>query len=311
MLELSPQLTAEVLALDLFSAAKLYKPSGRVAACDGNCLKTYTSDPFVKATELKLPSSLYDFCWHGESLLVLMRDFPMTLKSVETGLTLAQYPVVNLVQEIRSPMSAAFTGDKTIVTGLGNRLILGDMPSFTMDYRLLETETLSSRSMLSAFDCREFLVAIGSYNCETYLYDIRDNAITAKLTGQQGGIIQLALHDSYLLTAGRKDNFILQWDLRNLNLPLNTSSFYREHKTHQRVLFSIDGCWLGAGNDNGSIYIYNLQTSQLAYYFSADFDAVNSVQLSGRRLVSSSGQRHLDEKRSSLIREWNLLELEH
>jgi WD40 repeat protein len=208
-------------------------------------------------------------------------------------------------------MSAAFAHPGTVVTGLGNQIIIGDLQTFSFAYHRLSAETLSSRSILSAFDCAYELAIVGSYNCETYVYDIRANAVTARLLGQQGGVIQVALEGTSLLTAGRKDNFILHWDLRNLTCPVNSASFYREHKTHQRVLFCNDGHWLGVGNSNGSVFIYDLSTSQLAYYFSADFDAVNSVQLHGSSLFTSSGQRHLvGDRPKSLIREWTLLELE-
>lgn len=311
MQELSPELKAEVSAEALFSAAKLNPTTQQVIVCDGDYLKIFGPESFHQSLKLRLPSTLYDYCWHRQHFMLMMRGLPLTLKVADTGKTLGQYPIVNQVQEVRAPMSAAFVGENKFVTGLGNRLAIGDLQTFNVDYRVLRAESLTSKSMLSAFDSLESLVVIGSYNCETYLYDAREDSIVARLIGQQGGIIQTRLHDSFLLTSGRKDNFILQWDLRNLSIPLNTCSFYREHKSHQRVLFSIADHWLGVGNDNGSIYVYDLATALLAFYFSADFDAVNSVQITGSRMVSSSGQRHLSEKQPSLLREWTLLELEH
>lgn len=81
------------------------------------------------------------------------------------------------------------------------------------------------------------------------LYSVDGNALCL-LSGQSGGLTQLLFsHDgSLLVSAGRKDNEILCWDLRNLGHTLWVAR--RPHTTNQRLYMDLssDERYLLAGN---------------------------------------------------------------
>lgn len=134
------------------------------------------------------------------------------------------------------------------------------------------------------------------------------------LEGQCGGIIQCEFRDQYLYVGCRKDNKILAWDLRYTQMPINTFNFYRNHSTNQRILFDINqsGSELFVGNCDGSVFKYSTTDCSLISYFMGHFDAVNSTQVFNNRLVTSSGQRHLEEPENphhSLIRVWDYINI--
>lgn len=102
------------------------------------------------------------------------------------------------------------------------------------------------------------------------LYSVDGNALCL-LSGQSGGLTQLLFsHDgSLLVSAGRKDNEILCWDLRNLGRTLWVAC--RPHTTNQRLYMDLssDERYLLAG------YYLNNVISWVNYSVTVNLSPIN------------------------------------
>ncbi|XP_020231456.1 telomerase Cajal body protein 1 isoform X2 [Cajanus cajan] len=116
------------------------------------------------------------------------------------------------------------------------------------------------------------------------------------LHGQEGGIthVQFSRDGNYLYTGGRKDPYILCWDVRK-SVDCVYKLYRSSANTNQRILFDIDpsGQHLGTGGQDGLVHIYNLQTGQWVSSFEAALDTVNGFSFHPflPHAVSSSGHR--------------------
>ena len=241
-------------------------------------------------------STIYDYLWHPSQPyhLLLQKDLPISLQS--SSKTIKTYPISNHLDEIRSPITACFSNSSLLFTGLGKTLHQIDIETGgnTRVSLVPKKVKCSSKTIISAIDTSNKLVAVGTYSKVTYIISPQEATTVAILEGQYGGLIQ-CLFDGYrLFTGGRADDTVYAWDLRLPSTPVNVLSYYRDHRTQQRVLFSLNEDDLRIGNSDGSLYTYSASTGALKSCFNAHFDAVNSTQFTPRYpLITSAGQRHL------------------
>lgn len=255
-------------------------------------------------------STIYDYIWHPTQPyhLLLQKDLPISLHSSDK--TVKTYPVLTHLDEIRSPLTACCTST-AFYTGLGKTLYRYDIETGAFAALSLAPKGVkcSEKTIVAALDVNSELVAAGTYSKLTYILSPQEAATVAILEGQYGGVIQCLFQDFCLYTGGRADDTVFSWDLRILRSPVQVFSFYRLHRTQQRVLFSLEQGELRIGNGDGSVYLYDVNTGELKSGFNAHFDAVNSTQWASEfALITSSGQRHLplseDPKKPSSIRWW-------
>lgn len=83
------------------------------------------------------------------------------------------------------------------------------------------------------------------------------------LGGHTGGITWLKYSPTqdqnwYLFSGARRDNKILQWDMRNYTEPLQI--FERNVETNQRIYYDLTPLhnWLATGDTKGLVKIWNL-----------------------------------------------------
>lgn len=90
------------------------------------------------------------------------------------------------------------------------------------------------------------------------------------LGGHRGGITWLKYSPTqdggwYLFSGARKDNKILQWDMRNYTEPLQV--FERNVKTNQRIYYDLTpkNTWLASGDTEGLLRIWHLSDKEQQY----------------------------------------------
>ncbi|KAL6197504.1 hypothetical protein ACLB2K_033112 [Fragaria x ananassa] len=116
------------------------------------------------------------------------------------------------------------------------------------------------------------------------------------LHGHEGGIthVQFSKDGNYSYTGGRKDPYILCWDIRK-SVDVVYKLYRSAEYTNQRILFDIEplGRYLCTGGQDGFVHIYDLQTGQWVSGFQAALDTVNGFSFHPflPMATSSSGHR--------------------
>lgn len=135
---------------------------------------------------------------------------------------------------------------------------------------------LSSISVKQAISCfalttdNDKTVTTGSWNGYINHFDLRAPKLGPLFTlgGHTGGITWLryavlANSDSWSLFSGaRKDNKILEWDMRNYSSPVR--EFTRNVATNQRIYFDVcpyEERWLVSGDTSGFLRIWDLENN--------------------------------------------------
>lgn len=140
------------------------------------------------------------------------------------------------------------------------------------------------------------MLAVGSY-CQTIaVYAEANMELLYVLHGQMGGVtqVQFSKDGNYIYTGGRKDPYILCWDIRN-TVGVLYKLYRSSESTNQRISFDIEpsGRHLGTGGQDGIVHIYDLQSGEWVSGFQAASDTVScfSFHPSVPLAASSSGHR--------------------
>jgi telomerase Cajal body protein 1 len=218
----------------------------------------------------------------------------------------ASYINLNQFQEVASAYSAQFdnTGNM-LACGLKNKINLFDVnlpgkESYEID---LKDQV---RGMISVirFSEQYGIMACGSFAGGCGLIDVKSKTMWTRLDGiHLRGITEMRFGGHFLVTGGRKDDILFQWDVRNLSEPVN--KFTRECRDSQRMYFDIDPTkrYLGTGCQSGRLLLFDLHggSSALAEMDVHNGSVVSSVCFSPQcsvhpdsvhlRLLSASGSR--------------------
>lgn len=253
-----------------------------------------------RAFEERCSSKLYGYSWHPDDqhYISIVKDSPILLRKFNHSQILGKYAVRNHTDEIRAPLAARFVEEGCyLLTAHSGNIQIFDTETTILTQSLPISKPSSEiyvrpKTILSAIAADSDLIAIGTYSGLVFTYDLRQNRAVNMLEGQTGGLIQCEIRNKILYTGGRVDPYIFAWDLRKPSAPKHLLTYVRKHRSHQRIIFDLTDYYLSVGNDDGSIYLYNLCTADLAYAMMAHFDSVNSAQMRSHHLVTSSGQRH-------------------
>ncbi|XP_057780264.1 uncharacterized protein LOC131003003 isoform X2 [Salvia miltiorrhiza] len=94
------------------------------------------------------------------------------------------------------------------------------------------------------------MLAVGSYNQTTAIYREDNMELLYVLHGQEGGVtqVQFSKDGNYLYSGGRKDPYILCWDIRK-TVDIVYKLYRSSESTNQRIQFAIEplGRYLGTG----------------------------------------------------------------
>ncbi|CAM6069273.1 unnamed protein product [Sphagnum tenellum] len=210
------------------------------------------------------------------------------------------------MDEIAAAYSIAFnpTGSK-LYCGYNKTLGVFDIARPGKEFSQYSTLTKTKDGQTGIISCLAFspgtegLLAAGSYNRTTALYSENNCELLFVLHGQEGGITQVMFSKdgNYLYTGGRKDSYILCWDVRNTagivyKLPRITAD------TNQQIAFDIEPCGRHLGTGGQVTYFPMSQFADqpdvmiINWFF---FDTVNGFGFHPTLPlgVTSSGHRRL------------------
>jgi WD40 repeat protein len=249
-------------------------------------------------------NQVYDYFWANEQFyIILVKDHPLFLRSLETGKTVQKYPIYSHLFEVKTPY-CGFCDKTSIFTCLGNIIHKIDLKSGEHLIIPIKSKKMRPRTVSTSITQSSSLIVIGSHSSTAFLIDQSSGKLISEVPSVPR-ISQLMIQDLNLYIGGRKNNHIEIWDLRMLKFPKHLQSIPRDHPNHQKILFDVDNSGnLAVGDPQGDIRVFN-RHFQILTDFPSHFDAVNSVQFSPDGLLSSSGQRHFKSMNiPSLIREF-------
>ncbi|XP_037422066.1 telomerase Cajal body protein 1-like isoform X2 [Triticum dicoccoides] len=269
---------------DAYSAAAEHTAE---AAVGGQAADSYGASLQVNEGE-----PVYDFCWYPYMSVSdpatcvfasTSRDHPIHLWDATTGELRCTYRAYDAMDEITAALSISFnsTGSK-LFAGYNKAIRVFDVHRPGRDfeqYSLLKggegpTGIISSIS----FSPQNGMLAVGSYSQTTAVYAEGNMEPLYVLHGQLGGVTQVLFSKdgNYLYTGGRKDPYILCWDIRN-TVDIVYKLYRSCDTTNQRVQFDIEPCGkhLATGGQDGMVHIYDLQGGQWVTGFQAAADTVN------------------------------------
>lgn len=256
--------------------------------------------------------SVYDFCWYPymsasdpvtSVFATTSRDHPIHLWDASSGQLRCTYRAYDAVDEITAAFSIAFnpTGTK-IFAGYNKSVRVFDLHRPGRDFEQYSTVQGNKEGQTGIMSAMAFcpthsgMLAIGSYSKTAAIYREDNMELLYVLHGHEGGIthVQFSKDGNYLYTGGRKDPYILCWDMRKA-VDVVYKLYRSSEDTNQRILFDIDPLsrHLCTGGQDGIVHIYDLQTGQWVSGFQAALDTVNGFSFHPflPMATSSSGQR--------------------
>ncbi|XP_057962800.1 uncharacterized protein LOC131154204 isoform X2 [Malania oleifera] len=281
-----------------------------VSSCHGNaCSLAADEDSYAADLVVNEGESVYDYCWYpymsaSDPITCVFasttRDHPIHLWDASSGQLRCTYRAYDAMDEITAALSIAFnTAGTRIFAGYNKCIRVFDIHRPGREFEqhaTLKGNKEGQSGIISALafcPTRTGMLATGSYSQTTAIYREDNMELLYVLHGQEGGIthVQFSKDGNYLYTGGRKDPYILCWDVRNTVDIVYKSSEY----TNQRIMFDIEpfGRHLGTGGQDGLVHIYDLQTGQWISSFQAASDTVNALSFHPFLPVAatSSGQR--------------------
>ncbi|KAL5730612.1 hypothetical protein ACHQM5_003413 [Ranunculus cassubicifolius] len=256
--------------------------------------------------------SVYDYCWYPYMsasdpttcvFATTTRDHPIHLWDGISGQLRGTYRAYDAMDEITAAFSAAFNPSGTkLFAGYNKTLRIFDIHRPGRDFEQHSTLKGNKEGQTGIISAIAFspahtgMLATGSYSQTTAVYSEDNMELLYLLHGQEGGVthVQFSKDGNYLYTGGRKDPYILCWDIRN-TLSIVYKLYRSSELTNQRILFDVEpsGRHLGTGGQDGQIHIYDLQTGQWVTSFQAASDTVNGFSFHPflPMAASSSGHR--------------------
>ncbi|XP_009768009.1 uncharacterized protein LOC107788521 isoform X2 [Nicotiana tabacum] len=286
-----------------------YDESGWLADTSSSAADT---DSYAASLVMSEGESVYDYCWYPymsssrpETCVFAStaRDHPIHLWDATTGQLRCTYRAYDAMDEITAAFSIAFNPAGTkIFAGYNKSVRIFDIHrpgrDFTQHSTLQGNKEGQSGIISSIAFCPSHsgLLATGSYSQSTAIHREDNMELLYVLHGQEGGVthVQFSKDGNYLYTGGRKDPYILCWDIRK-TVEIVYKLYRSSETTNQRIYFDIEpqGQHLGSGGQDGSVHIYNLQTGQWVSSFRAASDTVNGFSFHPflPMAASSSGHR--------------------
>ncbi|KAL0915751.1 hypothetical protein M5K25_013204 [Dendrobium thyrsiflorum] len=298
---------------------------------------SYSSTLTVNEAEM-----IYDYCWYPYMstldpatcvFVSTTRDHPIHLWDTISGELRGTYRAYDAMDEITAALSVSFnTCGAKLFAGYDKHIRVFDVHRPGRDFEQyslakVDAGSLGIASSIAFSPTYSGMLAVGSYSQTTALYAETNMELLYVLHGQMGGItqVQFSKDGNYLYTGGRKDPYILCWDIRNTvgvlykkmvnhirlvgsfkaKVPITLPSVFTQQilfrlyrsseSTNQRISFDIEpsGRHLGTGGQDGIVQIYDLQSGEWVSGFQAASDTVNcfSFHPSVPLAATSSGNR--------------------
>ncbi|XP_073143940.1 uncharacterized protein [Henckelia pumila] len=264
----------------------------------GNPVNTSASvtdaDSYAANVVITEGESVYDYCWYpymsasNPDLCVYAtttRDHPIHLWDANSGQLRCTYRAYDAMDEITAAFSIGFNPDGTKIYAGYNKTIRifevhrpgrdFDQHSTVLGNKEGQSGIISSIAFSPAYSG---MLAAGSYSQTTAIYREDNMELLYVLHGQEGGVthVQFSKDGNYLYTGGRKDPYVMCWDIRK-----TVDAVYKLYRstesTNQKIQFDIEplGRYLGTGGQDGLVHIYDLQTGQWVSSFQAASDTIS------------------------------------
>ncbi|XP_057471929.1 uncharacterized protein LOC130760561 isoform X2 [Actinidia eriantha] len=283
---------------------------------DGNaCSFPADTDSYTANLVVNGGESIYDFCWYpymsaSDPVTCVFasttRDHPIHLWDATSGELRCTYRAYDAMDEITAAFSIGFNPAGTkIFAGYNKSLRVFDIHRPGRDFLHHSTVQGNKEGQSGIISAIAFcpshtkMLATGSYSQTTAIYGEDNMELLYILHGQEGGVthVQFSKDGNYLYTGGRKDPYILCWDIRK-TVDIVYKLYRSSENTNQRIMFDVDplGQHLGTGGQDGLVHIYNLQTGQWVSSFQAALDTVNGFSFHPYlpMAAASSGHRRFE-----------------
>ncbi|KAL5579321.1 hypothetical protein UlMin_011763 [Ulmus minor] len=238
--------------------------------------------------------SIYDFCWYPymsatdpvtSVFATTTKDHPIHLWDASSGQLRCTYRAYDAMDEIAAAFSIAINPSGTkIFAGYNKSVRVFDLHCPGRDFKQFSTLQGNKEGQTGILSAMAFapthsgMLAVGSYSQTTGIYREDNMEPLYVLHGQEGGVthVQFSKDGNYLYTGGRKDPYILCWDIRKA-VDVVYKLYRSSDNTNQRIMFDIEplGRHLGTGGQDGFVHIYDLQSGQWVSSFQAALDTVN------------------------------------
>ncbi|GKV41283.1 hypothetical protein SLEP1_g48836 [Rubroshorea leprosula] len=268
-------------------------------------------DSFAADLVVREGESVYDFCWYPYMsasdpvtcvFATTTRDHPIHLWDATSGLLRCTYRAYDAVDEITAAFSISFNPAGTkIFAGYNKTIRVFDVHRPGRDfaqYSTLQGNKEGQTGIISAIafsPTHSGMLATGSYSQTTAIYKEDNMELLYILHGQEGGIthVQFSKDGNYLYTGGRKDPYIMCWDVRKA-VEVVYKLYRSTESTNQRIYFDIEpyGRYLGTGGQDGLVHIYDLQTGQWISGYQAAADTVNGFTFHPLLPMAASSSGH-------------------
>ncbi|XP_059437677.1 uncharacterized protein LOC132170641 [Corylus avellana] len=280
---------------------------------DGSTWSTISDeDSYAANVVVNEGESVYDFCWYPYMsasdpvscvFASTTRDHPIHLWDATSGELRCTYRAYDAMDEIAAAFSIAFNPHGTkIFAGYNKAVRVFDIHRPGRDFEQHSTLHGNKEGLAGIISALAFcpthtgLLAMGSYSQTTAIYREDNMELLYVLHGHEGGVthIQFSKDGNYLYTGGRKDPYIMCWDIRKA-VDVVYKLYRSSECTNQRILFDIEplGRHLGTGGQDGLVHIYDLQTGHWVSSFHAALDTVSGFSFHPflPMAASSSGHR--------------------
>ncbi|XP_010529395.1 PREDICTED: telomerase Cajal body protein 1 [Tarenaya hassleriana] len=286
----------------------LPQDGGDSASCG---LSTSEEDSYGASLVVNEGESVYDFSWYpymsvsDPSTCVFAttsRDHPIHLWDSSSGEIRCTYRAYDAMDEITAAFSVGFNPDGTkIFAGYNSSVRVFDIHRPGRDFKQYSTLQGNKEgqagilSSLAFSQANSGMLAVGSYGQTTGIYREDNMELLYVLHGQEGGVthVQFSKDGNYLYTGGRKDPYILCWDMRNA-VEIVYKLYRATDNTNQRVSFDIEPCGrhLGTGGQDGLVHIYDLQSGNWVSGYQAASDTVNGFSFHPYLPMAASSSGH-------------------
>lgn len=256
--------------------------------------------------------SVYDYSWYPymsssdpttSVFASTSRDHPIHLWDATSGQLRCTYRAYDAMDEITAAISLGFNPMGTkIFAGYNGSIRIFEIHRPGREFEQHSTLQGNKEGQSGIISSIAFspnylgMLAAGSYDQSTAIYQEDNMELLYVLHGQEGGVthVQFSKDGNYLYTGGRKDPYILCWDIRK-TVGIVYKLYRSTETTNQRIYFDVDhiGKHLATGGQDGLVHVYNLQNGQWVSSFQAASDTVNGISFHPYfpMAASSSGHR--------------------
>lgn len=228
-------------------------------------------DVLTTAVHVRGGTTVYDYCWYpfmnstmpDTCCFISTRQHePLQLWDAFDGKLRCSYRGYDAVDEIEAALSVCFSSDGSqVIAGYKKSLKVfrTDVPG--RDYTHFPLK--SPAACLAVHSSDENVIAIGSWNGNVTLHDVRTPKLTAfeTLVKHTGGVtlMKFSSDGKRLITGARKDNQLLGWDVRNETEPV--FNLNRNVETNQTIYFDVNRSdeWLISGDSNGIVHAFDME----------------------------------------------------